>query len=302
LLQLVANAASLFREFVLGSLAVKKISILLVATVALTLVLASLVIGCSDKDTGKLKVVTSTSLIASIVQRVGGDLVDVVDIIPPAQCPGHFDIKPGDIQKLADADLFLLHGWQGEKFSQDLIASANNPDLTVVKINVQGNWMTPPAQAQATDQIASALCQVDAGNSSIYQQSAEEYKNIVVTKREAIEARIDSANLSAVNVLCSDQQAGFLAWTGLNVVATYGEPDSLTPQVVAGLVDQGREANVTLIIDNLQSGERAGEGIAEELGCRRIVLSNFPGGFNNTKTWEKAIDRNIDLILDAVKQ
>ena len=280
----------------------KKISILLVATVALTLVLASLVIGCSDKDTGKLKVVTSTSLIASIVQRVGGDLVDVVDIIPPAQCPGHFDIKPGDIQKLADADLFLLHGWQGEKFSQDLIASANNPDLTVVKINVQGNWMTPPVQAQATDQIASALCQVDAGNSSIYQQSAAEYKHLVEAKEDKLKARIASANLSAINVICGEQQAGFVAWTGLNVVATYGEPDSLTPQVVADLVDQGREANVTLIIDNLQSGKDAGKAIAEELGCRRIVLSNFPGGFDNTKTWEKAIDRNIDLILDAVKQ
>ena len=280
----------------------KKISILLVATVALTLVLASLVIGCSDKDTGKLKVVTSTSLIASIVQRVGGDLVDVVDIIPPAQCPGHFDVKPGDIQKLADADLFLLHGWQGEKFSQDLIASANNPDLTVVKINVQGNWMTPPVQAQATDQVASALCEVDAGNSSIYQQSAAEYKNIVEAKGDEVNARIASANLSAINVICGEQQAGFVAWTGLNVVATYGEPDSLTPQVVAGLVDQGREVNVRLIIDNLQSGEDAGKAIAEELGCRRIVLSNFPGGFDNTKTWEKAIDRNIDLILDAVKQ
>ena len=280
----------------------KKISILLVATVTLTLVLASLVIGCSDKDTGKLKVVTSTSLIASIVQRVGGDLVDVVDIIPPAQCPGHFDIKPGDIQKLADADLFLLHGWQGEKFSQDLIASANNPDLTVVKINVQGNWMTPPVQAQATDQIASALCQVDAGNSSIYQQSAAEYKHLVEAKEDEVKARIASANLSAINVICGEQQAGFLVWTGLNVVATYGEPDSLTLQVVADLVDQGREANVTLIIDNLQSGKDAGKAIAEELGCRRIVLSNFPGGFDNTKTWEKAIDRNIDLILDAVKQ
>ena len=280
----------------------KKISILLAATVALTLVLASLVIGCSDKDTGKLKVVTSTSLIASIVQRVGGDLVDVVDIIPPAQCPGHFDIKPGDIQKLADADLFLLHGWQGEKFSQDLIASANNPDLTVVKINVQGNWMTPPVQAQATDQIASALCQVDAGNSSIYQQSAAEYKHLVEAKEDELKARIASANLSAINVICGEQQAGFLVWTGLNVVATYGEPDSLTPQVVADLVDQGREANVRLIIDNLQSGQDAGRGIADELGCRRIVLSNFPEGFDNTETWEKAIDRNIDLILDAVKQ
>ena len=116
----------------------KKISILLVATVVLTLVLASLGIGCSEKSTGKLKVVTSTSLIAYIVERVGGDQVEVVNIIPPAQCPGHFDVKPGDIQKLADADLFLLHGWQGEKFSQELIASANNPDLTVVKIDVHG--------------------------------------------------------------------------------------------------------------------------------------------------------------------
>ena len=29
----------------------------------------------------------------------------MVNIIPPAQCPGHFDVKPGDIQKLADAVL-----------------------------------------------------------------------------------------------------------------------------------------------------------------------------------------------------
>jgi zinc transport system substrate-binding protein len=285
---------------VLAGLAVKKTSILLVATAVLSLVLASLVIGCSDKDTGKLKVVTSTALIASIVERIGDDHVDVVNIIQPAQCPGHFDLKPGDIQKLADADLFLLHGWQGEKFSEDLIASADNPDLTVVKINVQGNWMTPSVQAQATDQIADTLCQIDAENCSTYRQSAAGYKNIVEAKGKAIEARIASANLSSINVLCSDQQAGFLVWTGLNVVATYGEPDSLTPQVVAGLVDQGREANVTLIIDNLQSGQDAGEGIAGELGCRRIVLSNFPGGFDDTETWEKAIDRNIELILDAV--
>ena len=89
-------------------------------------------------STSQLKVVTSTSLIAQIVARVSGDTVEVVNIIPPAQCPGHFDVTPGDIQKLADADLFLLHNWQGEKFSQDLIASANNPGLTVVKISLEG--------------------------------------------------------------------------------------------------------------------------------------------------------------------
>ena len=280
----------------------KKASIFVITTLILRLVIAPLLGGCSPTVTSKLKVVTSTSLLASIVGRVGGDRVDVVNIIPPAQCPGHFDVKPGDIQKLADADLFLMHGWQGEKFSQELIASADNPDLTVVRIDIQGNWMTPPVQIQAIDEITAILGQVDAENSSAYQQSAAELKNNIEAKGAEVEARLAKANLSNVNVMCADQLPGFVKWAGFNTIAIYGRPDSLTPQVVKELVDKGREAKVTLIIDNLQSGQDAGKGIAEELGCKRIILSNFPGGFDNTETWEKAIDRNVELILGAIAQ
>ena len=283
----------------------KKVSLVVTAILLLSLV-ATILGGCALPTTAKLRVVTSTSLIAQIVERVGGDGVDVVNIIPPAQCPGHFDVKPSDIQRLAEADLFLLHGWQGEMFSQDLIASANNPDLTVVKIDVKvgenDNWMTPPVQLEATDKIIAALCQVDAKNSSVYQELAIEYKDKVAAKEAEVKARLAGKNLSSVNVMCSDQLPGFVQWVGFNIAATYGRPDSLTPQVVRELVDTGREAGVTLIIDNLQSGQDAGKGVAEELGCNRIILSNFPGGFDNTETWEKAIDRNIELILEATAQ
>jgi len=224
-------------------------------------------------------------------------MVDVVNIIPPAQCPGHFDVKPGDIQKLAEADLFLLHGWQGEMFSQELIASADNPDLTAVVIDIKGNWMTPSVQLEAADKITAALSRVDDKNGAAYRESAMEYKAGVEAKGADIEARLAQANLSGVNVMCAEQLLGFVQWLGLNIVATYGRPDSLTPQVVKELVDKGREENVTLIIENMQSGQDAGAGVAEELGCQRIILSNFPGGFDNTETWEKAIDRNIELIL-----
>jgi zinc transport system substrate-binding protein len=268
----------------------KKPSLLVTAILVLALAATLLLGGCSPAGTAKLKVVTSTSMMAQTVERVGGNQVDVVNIIPPAQCPGHFDVKPGDIQRLAEADLFLLHGWQGEIFSQDLIASANNPDLTVVTVDIEGlgsDWMTPPGQLAATDKISAALCQVDAENSAVYHQLAIEYKDKISAKEA---------------VMCADMQAGFVDWVGLNLVATYGRPDSLTPQVVRELVDRGREAGVSLIIDNLQSGQDAGKGIAEELGCRRIILSNFPGGFDDTDTWEKAIDRNIELILGAMAQ
>ena len=256
--------------------------------------------GCAPAGTAKLKVITSTSLLTYIVERVGGDMVDVVNIAPPAQHPGDFDAKPGDIQKLADADLFLLHGWPGEKFVPDLIASADNPDLTVVEISLEGNWMTPPLQLAAADQVAAALSQVDSEHSATYQESAAEYKEKIVAKEAGIKAKLAEANLSDVNVMCVFWQAGFVKWAGLNVVATYGDPDSLTPKVVKELVDQGRAEKVTLIIDNLHSGKDAGKAIAEELGSKRIILSNFPGGFDNTETWEKAIDRNIELILEAI--
>ncbi len=267
------------------------------------LLMASYVLGgCTGEDQDKLKVVTSTSLISSIVERIGDDSVDVVNIIPPAQCPGHFDVSPGDVQKLAAAELFLLHGWQGEKFSEELIASADNPDLTVVGINIEGNWMTPAVYQKAVGTITDALVQVDAANASTYEKSASGLKKIIADKGAGIEARLADKNLAAVNVMCADQQMGFVRWTGLNVVTFYGRPDSLTPQVVKELVDTGRQENVSLIIDNLQSGQDAGAGLAEELGCTRIILSNFPGGFDDTETWEKAIDRNIDLILEAVSR
>ncbi|HUU65224.1 MAG TPA: metal ABC transporter substrate-binding protein [Dehalococcoidales bacterium] len=275
---------------------------LVIAVLVLGLVFASLLGGCSPEDTSKLKVVTSTSLIASIVERVGGDKVDVVNIIPPAQCPGHFDVKPSDIQKLADADLFLLHGWQGEMFSQQLIASANNPDLTVITIDIQGNWMTPPVQIEAIDKITASLSQVDAGNGSAYQKSAAEIKDMVEAKGADVEERLVKANLSRVNVICAEEQAGFVQWAGFNIIATYGRPDSLTPQVVKELVDKGREGKVTLIIDNMQSGQDAGAGIAEELGSARVILSNFPGSYENTETWEKAIDYDVELLLAAITQ
>lgn len=278
----------------------KRLAIVVAAILILSLALGAFAGACANEDNSKLQVVTSTSLIASIVQRVGGDLVDVVNIIPPAQCPGHFDVSPGDIQKLADTPLFLYHGWQGETFTEDLIATADNPDLTAVKLDLAGNWMTPEVQIEAAAAITNSLCQVDAANCATYQQRSGQYADAVLAKGAEVQASIASANLSETNVLCAEMQTGFIVWTGLNLIDTYPRPGVLTAQMSADLVDEGRAESVTLIIDNLQSGADGGAGIAADIGCQRIILSNFPGGFDDTETWEKAMDRNIELILEAV--
>ena len=173
----------------------------IVGILVLSLVVSLCMGGCKQETTSKLKVVTTTCLLEQIVERVGGDLVDVANIIPPAQCPGHFDVKPGDIQKLADAELFFMHGWQGEMFTQKLIDSADNPDLTVVTINIPGNWMTPPVQLQAIDEITAHLVEADAENAAAYQELAAEYKDRIIAKEAEIKAKLAQVNLSDVNVI-----------------------------------------------------------------------------------------------------
>ncbi|MFH1639625.1 MAG: zinc ABC transporter substrate-binding protein [Chloroflexota bacterium] len=278
----------------------KRYGILVAALLVTGLVPGILFGGCSGEDSAAVNVVTSTSLIAGVVERVGGDGVSVVNIIPPAQCPGHFDVKPQDIKMLADTDLFIIHNWQGEKFSEELIASADNKKLTVVKIELPGNWMTPPVQREAAGKIAAALAQVAPDNAAAYREAADAYSAELTAKESEIETTLRQVNLASVNVLCDEQQSGFVKWAGLNIIGTYGRPETFTPQTVKDLVDNGREKGVMLVIDNMQTGGEAGKGLAEELGVKGIVLSNFPGGYENTGTWEEAIDKNIALILNAV--
>jgi zinc transport system substrate-binding protein len=277
----------------------KKLHCLTVCILLLSL-LFTILAGCSTANISKLKIVTSTSLLAYIAQQVGGDRVDVMNLIPATQHPGDFNVKPSDIEKLASANLFLLMGAPGEVWADKLITSANNPNLTVVKANIISANLTPSLQLAATDKVLSALNQVDSKNTSAYQKSGDEYKQRISAKETEIKAKLAKANASQTNAIASAMQADFLKWAGINVVAVYSDPKSLTPQIVKGLVDQGKTAKVTLIVDNVHNGKDAGKAIAEELGAKQINLSNFPGGLDNTETWEKAIDRNVELILGAI--
>jgi zinc transport system substrate-binding protein len=277
--------------------------ILQIRTVCIALLLTFLAIilaGCSEANTSKIKIVTTTSLLAYIAQQVGGDRVEIINLVPATQHPGDFSVKPGDIETLAGANLFLLLGAPGEAWADKLISSANNPGLTVFKVNIMSANLTPALQLAATDKVLSALSQVDNRNSSTYQKSASEYKQRITAKEADLNSKLVKAKASQINAIASVMQADFLKWAGINVIATYADPKSLTPQVVKGLVDQGKAAKVNLVVDNIHNGKDAGKALAEELGAKQINLSNFPGGIDNTETWEKAIDRNVELILEAI--
>lgn len=267
------------------------------------LIMGGLLLDRAEKMPPGLNVVTGTSLIANIVEDIGGDKVAVRNVIPPGSCPGHYDIKPGDIEMLAEGEVFLIHHWQqGHENIKGLISAANNPDLIIKVIEVKGNWMVPLVQAEAVDKIAAALSEVDPVNSAYYQERGEKRRQAILAKGEKIQAKLEAAGVNEVKVICSKKQAGFVNWAGFEVVATYGRPEGFTPAKVAEIVTEAKAAGVALVIDNLQSGPKAGKGMAQDIGAVQVTISNFPGGFEQTETWEKAIDKNVKLLLEALAE
>jgi zinc transport system substrate-binding protein len=249
-------------------------------------------------------IMAGTSLIANIIQDVADGKMETRTLIPPGTCPGHYDVKPSDIEALANSKALFVHSWQQNYENvTGLIEAAENPDLIITVINVTGNWMVPTAQAEAVDKIAQALGEIDPENAAYYAGNATERAQAILAKGEEVKDRLLEAEVEEVKVICAEMQAGFVKWAGFDVVATFGRPEDLTPAQVGQLIVEAQEAGVALIIDNLQSGSTTlGASMEQDIEAIPVTISNFPGGLENTETWEKAIDKNVDLLLEALNE
>jgi zinc transport system substrate-binding protein len=251
-----------------------------------------------------IDVVAGSSLIGNIVQDVADGKLVTHTLIPPGVCPGHYDVQPSDIVALSNCTALFIHDYQ-QYFTNitGAIEAAQNPDLTITVLNVTGNWMTPAVQADAVGNITQALAQMDPENAAYYQQRAAEREQAILAHGQEVEATLQQAGVNGVKVICADMQAGFVSWAGFDVVATFGRPEDLTPAAEAQLVDEANQAGAVLIIDNLQSGSKTlGPAIEQDVEAIPVTISNFPGGFANTETWEKAIDENVSLLLGALSE
>jgi zinc transport system substrate-binding protein len=280
----------------------KKVLISVLIAVAIAAPVTYLVL--THHSQPSVDIVAGSSLISNIIQDVADGKMETRTLIPPGVCPGHYAVEPGDIRALANCTALFIHDYQ--QYFQNItgaIEAAENPDLIITVLNVTGNWMVPSVQAEAVGKIAQALEQMDPENAAYYQERASGRIQAILDKGEEVEDRLSGAGVDGVKVICADMQADFAQWAGFDVVATFGRPEDLSLTDEAQLVTEANQAGAVLIIDNLQSGSKTlGVAIEQDVEAIPVTISNFPSGLENTETWEKAIDKNVDLLLQALNE
>lgn len=257
--------------------------------IATLLLIAS---GCQRERETKISVVVSTTMIAAVVQEIGGTTVTVEALVPGGMCPGHFDIKPRQMQEIERSDLFLYHGWE---HWLPKVTQATGLGTQRIGIDIPGEWMVPDVHVQAIHNVRDLMISLRPEHETYYGERALAYENSVLSEARSICGTLRPYGQTPV--ICSELQADFLTWAGFDVLETYGRAESMSPKTLESLIKAGKLHDVRLVVDNRQSGPSVGAGVAREIGAEHVVLTNFPvdGSYldalrSNVKALESSLD------------
>lgn len=261
-------------------------------------ILALLVAACVCCFASQIEIVATSSLIATVAKEIGGKNIKTSVMIPPGICPGHYEVKPNDIKKLCDGGIMMYHGWEG--FIED-IAKAVSGETTkkMFKIDVQGSWLIPEVQKKAAEKISLILEEIDPSSKNFYQKNLLSYKKKMTELENKIKKFVSENGLAGKKVVCSEMQKEFLTYLGLDVIDSFGRDEDISPGTITRIINNIKNKSVKIVVSNLQSGTSTGKMLAEKTGAIHIVFSNFPGGFENTKTIEDTVFHNLKLLKEA---
>src|SRR5689334_1566878 len=85
---------------------------------------------------GALKVVTTTTVFADMIKKVGGAAVDVVSIVPRNGDVHTFEPKPADVQAVAAAKLLVMNGLGLDDWLEKTITNASAAGTPLIKLAV----------------------------------------------------------------------------------------------------------------------------------------------------------------------
>lgn len=261
-------------------------------------VLACFCGGCSNgaKD-GKAEAVTRIITSDTILSGMITSLVPVRGygveaILPPGQCPGHYDVKLSDIEKMKQAALTV--SFKGMSFMDK--ASSGGGSQIILDAGGR-NWMAPDSYVYGLGLLAEELSKRFPEDKTAITARKEQAIREIRSEARVLTDKTKQAGIFGKSVIASSMQKEPVEWMGFRVIAEYGRPEAMSAREVVRLTKTGRGQNAILVVDNMQSGPDTGRGIAETLKIPHVVLTNFP----SEKGYLATLRENVDSIIRAVK-
>lgn len=284
---------------------------LLKRTPLLILLCLVLIFSCQQaKDPGrndkKLNVIATIFPVYDFARHIGGDKITLAMLLPPGTDAHHYELKPDDIIKVTNADVFLFTNFELEQWAYKIIgASDKNTRLQAVetgngammlRLNKEEDdheahpagfdphiWLDMDNAQKMVDNITSAFIKKDPRNSDYYLKNAGDYKRQLADMDQKYRTTLAACKTRTVLHAGHWAFAYLTSRYHLKYIAAYNvfadaEP---APQKIFALIDQIKNENVSHVYYEDMMNPRLAKTIARETGTGLLKLNN---GHDVTRT------------------
>lgn len=235
---------------------------------------------------GRLKVVTTFTVIADMAANVAGDAADVESITKPNAEIHNYQPTPGDLIRAQGAGLILWNGlnlelWF-EKFFQNLrdvpsaVVSDGVEPMGIAEGPYTGKpnphaWMSPEAALIYVENIRKALTERDPANAETYAKNAAVYAENIRATVQPIRDRLAAIPEERRWLVTSEGAFSYLARDfGLKELYLWpiNADQQGTPQQVRKVIDAVRANDIPAIFSESTVSPDPAQQVARETGAK----------------------------------
>jgi zinc/manganese transport system substrate-binding protein len=269
----------------------------------------------------KVHVVTSFSILAALTRAVGGDHIELTNLVA-ADADAHvYEPSPDDAKALLRADLIIANGLGFEPWLERVLASSEpkgkrinaSADVVPLMLDEDGERVPDPHAWQSlanaeiyVRNIAKALCELDPVNRAVYNERRDAFLSRLHALLQKADAQIAGLPASQRKVVTSHDAFGYLgqAWQ-LQFIAPQGlsTHDEPSAAEVAALIRQIRSEGVRAVfVENIRD-PRLIEQIADEAGATvgGTLYSDALASEGPASTYLGMFEHNLDTLMAALK-
>lgn len=280
-----------------------------ILTLTIVLITLGLLNGCTKNSStpgAKDKIIVYTSIypLYDFTTKIGGDKIEVRNLVPAGGEPHEWEPSPRDLAELSKADVFIYCGSGIEAWLEKTLPSIDQNKVLVVNAsqNIEllhldeddGHshardekhqasvdphvWVDPLNAVVMVDHILNGLVQVDEQNKANYQANAEDFKSKLLALHRDYEQAF--AKAQGREFVVSHAAFGYLAHRyGLKQIAIRGLSPEVepSPSDMAKIVKLAREKGIKYIFTESLVSPKVSEALASELSVKTLVLNPVGG-------------------------
>lgn len=291
-----------------------------------------LLVGCGStkKENEKLTVIASYTIISDMLNQIGGDLIEVYNLVPTGTDPHEYEPLPNDIKHATDADLMFYNGLNlegGESGWFFKLAKSVNKETSIIFDLSEGitplylhdgdtsdGLMNPHAYLNPNNGIImvenalKVLVEHDPENQATYEANAQRYLDTLGAIEEKYRTSFESLD-EKDRILVTSERAfqymnleyglkeGFIWAIDTEELGTAAQIKALSTFI--------KENNVKVLFVESNVDRRPMETVSKETGVpifKDTVYSDEIGvKGSEVDSYEKMLTHNLEVIMEGLQ-